>query len=98
MVFGTPWCGKENWQTNIAVPLKALCLLERGEENAVFPINASDVLSELFHHFHLPGGDQVDMLKMVELIDRMVSTVPLYRLRCRNDRTAAETAIAYFGL
>jgi hypothetical protein len=40
----------------------------------------------------------VDMLKMVELIDRMVSTVPLYRLRCRNDRTAAETAIAYFGL
>ena len=98
MVFGTPWCGKENWQTNIAVPLKALCLLERGEENAVFPINASDVLSELFHHFHLPGGDQVDMLKMVELIDRMVSTVPLYRLRCCNDRTAAETAIAYFGL
>ena len=98
MAYGTPWCGKENWQTNIAVPMKAICLLERGEENAVFPINAFDVLSELFHHFHLPGGNQVDMPKMIELIDRMVSTVPLYRLRCRNDRTAAETAISYFGL
>ena len=98
LAYGTPWCGKENWQSNIAVPMKALCLLERSEENAVFPVRAYDVLSELMHHFHLPGGNQVDMLKLIELIDRMVSTVPLYRLRCRNDRTAAETAISYFGL
>jgi hypothetical protein len=98
LAYGTPWCGKENWQSNIAVPMKALCLLERGDENAVFPVRAYDVLSELMHHFHLPGGNQVDMLKLIELIDRMVSTVPLYRLRCRNDRTAAQTAISYFGL
>lgn len=98
LAYGTPWCGKENWQSNIAAPMKALCLLERSEENAVFPVRAYDVLSELMHHFHLPGGNQVDMLKLIELIDRMVSTVPLYRLRCRNDRTAAETAISYFGL
>lgn len=98
LAYGTPWCGKENWQTNTAAPLKALCLLERSEENAVFPINAFDVISELMHHFYLPGGNKVDMIKMIELIDRMVSTVPLYRLRCRNDRTAAENAIAYFGL
>ena len=37
MVYGTPWCGKEKWQTNASVPMKAVCLLERGEENAVFP-------------------------------------------------------------
>ena len=98
MACGTPWCGKENWQKNMAAPLEALCLLERGEENAVFPINAFDVLSELMRQFHLPGGNQVDMPKLIELIDRMISMVPLYRLRCRNDRSAAETAAAYFGL
>jgi hypothetical protein len=27
--FGTPWCGKEGWQTNMGVPLKAICFLER---------------------------------------------------------------------
>ena len=26
--YGTPWCGKEGWQTNTRVPLKALCFLE----------------------------------------------------------------------
>ncbi len=98
MVFGTPWCGKEHWQTNASAPMRALCLLERGEDNAVFPVDAFRLLNELTRHFHLPGGGQVDMPKMTELIDRMVTEVPVYRLRCRNDRSAAETAIRYFGL
>ena len=98
MAYGTPWCGKEKWQTNTAAPLEALCLLERGEDNAVFPVNAFDMLGELTRQFHLPGGGQVDLAKLMELIDRMVTTVPVYRLRCRNDVSAAETAIAYFGL
>ena len=97
-VFGTPWCGKENWQANTSAPMKALCLLERGEENAVFPVNPFEVLGEMVHHFHLPGGGQVDMPRLVELMDRMVTSVPVYRLRCRNDRSAAEKAIAYFQL
>ena len=54
MAYGTPWCGKENWQTNTAAPLKALCLLERGEGNTIFPIRAFDVVSELLRQFHLP--------------------------------------------
>lgn len=98
MAFGTPWCGKEGWQTNTSAPLKALCLLERGEENAVFRVNAFEVLGEMVHHFHLPGGGRVDTPRLMELIDRMVTTVPVYRMRCRNDITAAETGIAYFGL
>ena len=98
LACGTPWCGKENWQANMAAPLKALCLLERGDDNAVFPVNAFEILGELMRHFHLPGGGQVDISKLMELIDRMVTAVPVYRLRCRNDITAAETAVAYFGL
>ncbi len=98
MAYGTPWCGKENWQTNAAVPLKALCLLERGKDNAIFPVNAFEHLEELMRHFHLPGGGQVDMEKLMELIDRTVTTVPVYRLRCRNDVSAAEMAIAFFEL
>ena len=97
IAYGTPWCGKENWQTRTSAPLKALCLLERGEENAIFPVQASEHLGELMQHFHLQGG-QVDMLKMMELIDRMAQAVPMYRLRCRNDSSAAEVAADYFGI
>ena len=41
---------------------------------------------------------QVDMVKLMELVDRMVTAVPVYRLRCRNDISAAKEAIRYFGL
>ncbi len=98
MAFGTPWSGKEGWQTNTSAPLTALCLLERGEENAIYPVDAFEHFSELVHHFHLPGQDQVDMVKLMELVDRMVTSVPVYRLRVRNDVSAAETAIAFFNL
>lgn len=98
MAYGTPWCGKENWQTRTSAPLHALCLLERGEENEVFPVDPFTLLDEMMHHFHLPGEGQVDMVKLIDLIDRMVTTVPAYRLRCRNDVSAAETAIRYFGI
>ena len=98
LAYGTPWCGKENWQTNTAAPLKALCLLERGEENAVFPVDAFEMLGEMVRHFHLPGGGLVDLPKLMELVDRMVTTVPVYRLRCRNDVSAAREAIRFFGM
>ena len=98
LACGTPWCGKEKWQTRAAVPLRALCLLERGEDNAVYPLDAFRSLQEIMRHFYLPGGGQVDMPKLMELVARMVTLVPVYRLRCRNDISAAENAIAYFGL
>ena len=61
-------------------------------------MDAFEHLSELSHHFHLPGGDQVDMPKLMDLIDRMVETVSVCRLRATNDISAAEKAIRYFGL
>lgn len=98
MAFGTPWCGKEGWQTKTAAPLRALCLLERAKENDLYLIDAFEVLGELTKHFHLAGEGQVDVQKLIGLIDRMLEKVPVYRLRCRNDRSAAKTAITFFGL
>ena len=98
LAYGTPWCGKENWQKNTSAPLAAVCLLEQGMENRVFPVEPFAVLGELSRNFHLPGANQVNIAQLMELIDRMVTLIPVYRLRCKNDVSAAETAIAYFGL
>ena len=78
--------------------MRALCLLERSIENYIYPVNAFELLNEIIPNFHLPGGSQVDMPKLIDLIDRMISKVPVYRLCCRNDKSAAKTAIMYFGL
>lgn len=93
IAFGTPWNGKEDWGEKASAPLNALCLLERGEENALFPLEPFQVLNEMMHHFHLSDAGEVNVPKLIELIDRMVTTVPVYRLKCRNDISAAKMAV-----
>lgn len=93
-VFGTPWCGKENWNTNINAPVKALCLLERGQENQIIQVDGFEMLKELTKHIYLPGDDKIDMVRLIELLDKTLETVPVYRLVCINDISAAINASA----
>ncbi len=92
--YGTPWNGKERFGENISAPLQGLCLLERGEKNEIYPIDDPFMaLGELMKHFHLSDAGQVDVPKLMELIDRMLRQVRLYKLRCTDDISAAQTAI-----
>ena len=92
-VFGSPWRGKEGWGENICAPLRALCLVERGAENEVIPLPADRVPRELFDQLHWAGLGAEGWLRTLRLTERLAQGVPLWRLRCRNDVSAAENAI-----
>ena len=91
MAYGTPWCGKEGWNANTSAPLRGLCLLERAEECFIERVDGFACLERLMKQFYLPGG-RIDTLRMAELIDRMLETVPVWRLQVKNDISAAELA------
>lgn len=91
MAYGTPWCGKEGWNANTSAPLRGLCLLERAEESFIERVDGFACLERLMKQFYLPGG-RIDTLRMAELIDRMLETVPVWRLQVKNDISAAELA------
>ena len=40
--YGTPWSGKHGRDSNIAVPLAGICILERGEANQIRPITGQE--------------------------------------------------------
>ena len=44
LVYGTPYDGKHRLSSNVTVPLEAVCLLRRGEQNAIRPIDAGGSL------------------------------------------------------
>ena len=94
-VYGTPWNGKHRLGANIAVPLKAVCLLERAEENHIERIAKSDAYPMLIRQTYRPA-DPVSLTKTMTLIDRLADTVGLYRLGCNMEREAAE--VAYNGM
>ncbi|MBO4125952.1 hypothetical protein PFZ59_08525 [Streptococcus suis] len=95
LAAGTPWCGKEGWQTNTQVPLKGICFLERGTENKIRPIEQGEILERLFSQLRLPE-DSLKMLKVMELLDWTMNHIPFYILECTPDPEAA--LVSYQGM
>ena len=86
-VYGTPWDGKHRLSSNIAVPLRAICILEQAKENRIREIAREEALTMLLQQAYRPA-DPAALSKTLTLIDRM--NVKLYRLGCRIDIEAAE--------
>ena len=88
-VCGTPWNGKHGLGTNCSVPLKAICVLERGERNEIEALEPKDVLPMLIQQSYRPENPKA-MLQLLKLIDKMAKNVKFYRLRCNMDMSAAK--------
>ena len=87
--YGTPWDGKHHLSNNIAVPLKAVCILERSAENRIREITPSEALPMLLQQVYRPMNAAA-MARTLNLIDLLAGHVKLYRLGCNMDVSAAE--------
>ena len=92
--YGTPWCGKEGYQTNTRVPLHALCFLERAAHNRICRLSDTEAMPRLFAQLMIV--DSTDLARQMELMDRLVTLVPMYKLDCNMDTEAAK--VAYAGM
>ena len=94
-VYGTPWDGKHRRSTNIACPLKAICILTRSEENHIQRIDKKAALPMLLQQSYRPA-DPAAMQKTLALVDRLSRSVALYNLNCNMEPEAAQ--VAYSGM
>ncbi len=83
LACGSPWAGKENLQVNTMVPLKAIILLERAEENRIeripFVRAFPTLLQQVFHPENVEG-----MRKTLRLMQRLNLGVSFWRFQCNN--------------
>lgn len=80
VAYGTPWAGKEGWQCNTRAPLAAICFLERGS-NAIQEVAPLEVLESALQQVYRPACASAAG-RTLELLDRLLTSVPLYRLAC----------------
>lgn len=90
IAYGTPWCGKEHKNTNTSAQLAGICLIERAETNSV-SLMEQNAAEALFPQIYIKK-DLKYMQKMLGLLDSLVGTVPVYRLRCNMEDEAAKIA------
>lgn len=95
LVCGTPWDGKHRISTNCMMPLEAICILERGENNDIHPITARQAVPMLMQQSHR-SGHPAAVAQLLQVLDKMSKKVRFYRLRCNMDPEAAQ--VAYEGM
>lgn len=90
-VCGTPWMGKSDIGCNMMAPIKAMFVLQRGEENHAEKISPGKVLKQLFEATLLPKTRE-NMGKLLTLFNDLFTNVDLFLLTCNKDEDAARVA------
>ena len=91
--FGTPWCGKEGWNVNTSVPLRAIFILERSENgNCVERLSFGEAFPAILRQTYWPD-DADERRKTLDLLQAMASSVNIYRFR--SEPTPEAVRLAY---
>ena len=95
IAYGTPYCGKENWGQNTSAPLHAVCFIERcepGESDCLSRLeDDGEIVARIMNQVLMPN-DPVLAARQLDLLDRLVSSIPFYVLRCTPTPAAFDAA------
>ncbi len=95
VAYGTPYCGKENWGQNTSVPLRAVCFIERcepGEPDRLSRLeDDGEIVVRIMDQILMPH-DPALAVRQLDLLDRLVNSVPFYVLRCTPTPAAFDAA------
>lgn len=91
IAYGTPWSGKSDLNVNVGIPVQGICILERATENFILPLSDGDATFNLLNQTIRPTEESA-MLKLLDYIDSLVRTVPIWRMGCNISLEAAHTA------
>lgn len=89
-IYGTPWNGKHSIGNNTSAPIRSVVFLSQAPENKATPISPIDAMALLLQQTVLPS-DKAELSKLLDMLGRLVETVPMYRLGCTISDEAVTT-------
>ena len=93
-VCGSPWNGKHGLDTNIEVPLRGICILERGTVNQIMEATKEDI-----PFLRKQIWDSIDPAleeKQRQLTEELLRRIPVWQMQCNMEPEAAE--VSFFGM
>ncbi len=95
LAHGTPWQGKERLGKRTQAPLRALCFIEQAQNNEIKRLPPSEASRRLLRQIFMPSEEE-GAAATLELMDRLISDLPAYLLRC--DVSEAAARLAFEGI
>lgn len=95
IVCGTPFSGKTDWNVNTSVPLGGICAVERSETNYIEKMSQDEALFRILNQTLRPY-DEKKMEILLDILDKLIKSTPVYKLHCNMDIDAVD--VAYKGM
>ena len=86
--YGTPWSGKHDISVNAKVPLAGICMIHHSEKNESWPFSGPKAIFSLLEQTLRPT-DPILRAKLMELLDKLMTMVPIWQMGCNMDPEAA---------
>ena len=88
--YGTPWPGDAKQARNESAPLAGLCFIEKADGPRLIPIRPAEAFRRLLEAASIPWYDAGLRDHVLPVVERLVSSVPAYRLGFRPDPEVVE--------
>lgn len=90
--FGTPWSGKNDISVNTGVPVAGIAVLTRNENNEIEPFLGREAILTIFTQTNRKTNTVAHRAKLLELMDKLLRAVPVWKLKCNMEPEAAIVA------
>lgn len=87
--YGTPWSGKYDISVDARIPVGGIAAISRSETNTITPYFGKEAILDIMRQVNRPK-DMAFRIKLMELLDKLFATVPIWKLECNKDIAAAE--------
>ena len=87
--YGAPWCGKDNININMKVPVVGICFLKQGSENRIRRLSQAEAVSKIVSQTirRFKKVERLDL--MLSHVEKIVQEIPVFELENRPEPEAA---------
>lgn len=89
--YGTPWSGKTGQNLNLRAPVAGIAVIERGQDNEIEPFTGRKAVQAILGQT-TAIKDTVLRIKQLDLLDKLMTQVPVWKLKCNMEPEAAIVA------
>lgn len=93
LACGAPWTGKHGLGCNVTVPLKGICILQRGTENRIRRIGAEEAEQMVWKQSLAPLAEE-KLPKYRCLVEKLLEKAAFWQMECNKEPEAAEISFA----
>ncbi|MCD7807963.1 MAG: hypothetical protein LUH02_01365 [Erysipelotrichaceae bacterium] len=95
--YGLPYAGSSKIYRNESAPIKAIIMLEQAPINEIRKLSPREAMMLIYPQITIHTWDRRYVEKILPLIEDLVTTIPIYKLRCLPDKGAVETVKKCLG-